>query len=123
MWKKVRRMEPQIRRAKGFDIFVTHAPALGLGDGPDLFHEGFASFRYLVDIYRPDIHFYGHRHLGENPKDRRAIYPYQDTVMINACGYKLVDYDPGVPMSAPPAVEPIIEMPTPMPPRRFPFLF
>ena len=123
MWKKVRRMESQIRRAKGLDLFVTHAPAIGLGDGQDLFHQGFESFRYIDDVYQPDIHFYGHRHLGENPNDRRAIYPYHETVMINACGYKLVDYDPGVPMTAPMGRETIVEMPTPRPPRRFPFPF
>ena len=92
MWRRVKRLEPQIRRSKGIDLFITHAPALGLGDGPDLFHEGFQSFRYIDDVYKPAIHFYGHRHLGENPMDRRAIYPYNESVMINACGYKIPAY-------------------------------
>ena len=121
MWRKVKRLEPQIRRSKGIDLFVTHAPALGLGDGPDLFHEGFQSFRYIDDVYKPAIHFYGHRHLGENPMDRRAIYPYNESVMINACGYKIVEFDPGVPMDTPPGTHSVVDMPTPMPPRRFPF--
>ena len=123
MWKRVRRMESQIRRAKGLDLFVTHAPAIGLGDGADLFHQGFESFRYIDDVYRPDIHFYGHKHLGENPKDRRAIYPYHDTVMINGSGYKLIDYIPGTPLSMPMGNVAFAEIPTPQPPKRFPFPF
>ena len=123
MWRKVRKLEPQIRRAGGVDLFVTHAPAFGLGDGPDLFHEGFRSFRYIDDVYTPAIHFYGHRHLGENPMDRRAIYPYHDTVIINACGYKFVDFEPGAPMEKPIGAQPFEEIPTPVPPRRFPFFF
>ena len=70
MWRRVRKIESQIRRAKGLDLFVTHAPAIGLGDGPDLFHEGFQAFRYIDDIYKPDIHFYGHRHLGRRQPRR-----------------------------------------------------
>ena len=86
-----------------------------------MFHEGFQSFRYIDDVYKPAIHFYGHRHLGENPMDRRAIYPYNESVMINACGYKIVEFDPGVPMDTPPGTHSVVDMPTPMPPRRFPF--
>lgn len=111
MWRRVRKLEPEIRRFHGLDLLVSHAPALGLGDGPDKFHEGFEAFRYVLDTYQPKIHFYGHRHLGENPMDRRAIYPYGATTMINACGYKIVDYD-----------EEMRQMPTPpLPPRTFRF--
>ncbi len=53
--------------------------------------------------------------------DRRAIYPYNESVMINACGYKIVEFDPGVPMDTPPGTHSVVDMPTPMPPRRFPF--
>lgn len=123
MWRKVKRLEPQIRRAKGIDLFVTHAPAIGLGDGDDIFHQGFKSFRYIDDIYKPTIHFYGHRHLVENPMDRKAIYLYNESVMVNAYGYKIIEYDKGVPMSSPPGTHSIIDMPTPMPPKRFPFSF
>ena len=112
MWKRVRKLEPEIRRFRGLDILVSHAPALGLGDGPDKFHEGFEAFRYVLDTYQPKIHFYGHRHMtSENPMDRRAIYPYGPTTMINAYGYKIVDYD-----------DELRNMPTPpLPPRTIHF--
>lgn len=121
MWKKVRRLEPQLKKVKGVDLFVTHAPAIGLGDGRDQFHEGFQSFRYIDDIYKPAIHCYGHVHIGENPMDRRAIYSYNDTVMVNACGYRLIDFEPGKPLDRPLNTQPIVEMPTPCPPKRMIF--
>lgn len=93
MWRKVKRMGFSIKVNKGFDILVTHAPAKGLGDGPDFFHEGFEAFKFLLDEHKPKVHFYGHRHLGTSPVDRKAIYPYGETMMINACGYKIVEYD------------------------------
>ena len=93
MWRRVRRMEGAIRRAGGVDILVTHAPALGLGDGPDKFHEGFEAFRYLDETYRPKLHFYGHKHINTNPVDKKALLQFEDTLLINACGYKLVEYD------------------------------
>ena len=123
MWKKVTSMERQIRRAKGLDIFVSHAPAIGLGDFDDQFHRGFESFRYIDDKYKPDIHMYGHCHMGENPMDRRACYPYHSTVMLNGSGYKLIDYTPGCEFTHPMGCIPFEEIPTPMPPRRFPAFF
>lgn len=123
MWKKFRKLEPQIRRAKGVDIFVSHAPALGIGDGTDQFHQGFEAFRYIDDMYKPDIHFYGHLHTSENPRDRRAIYPYHDTVMINGTGYKIVDYQPGQPIDLPLGHVVYRELPTPQPPKRQIFFF
>ena len=123
MWKKVRKLEPQIHRAHGIDLFVTHAPSLGLGDFEDQFHQGFEAFRYLDDIYHPAIHFYGHCHLVENPSDRRAVYLYNETVMCNAFGYKIIEYEKGRPLTIPLGCASVREMPTPIPPKRFPFLF
>ena len=91
MWGKVRRLEPAIRRAGGIDLLVTHAPAQGLDDGPDLFHEGFEAFRYLLDTYQPLYHFYGHVHRSHSPVDRRAFRQYGETIQINTTGYKLIE--------------------------------
>lgn len=112
MWRRVRGMEGAIRKAGGIDILVTHAPALGLGDGPDKFHEGFEAFRYLDDTYKPKIHFFGHCHISTNPVDRRAFFKYDQTDMINACGYKIVDYN-----------DEMRQMPSYVPPRSFHFPF
>lgn len=103
MWRKIKKMNFALKRTKGFDIFVTHAPAKGLGDGGDFFHEGFEAFRFVLDTYQPKIHFYGHRHLCSSPVDRKAIYPYENTLMVNACGYKIIDVDPAMEPWIPPA--------------------
>lgn len=117
MWRKVQKLEPQIKKHKGIDLFVTHAPSIGIGDGEDQFHKGFEAFRYVDDVYKPAIHLYGHYHLGENPNDRRAIYPYKDTVMINGSGYKIIDFEPGKPVEYL-SNQPFAEMPTPVPPKK-----
>lgn len=91
MWSRVRRLEMQIRRVGGLDILVTHAPAKGLGDGRDSFHEGFEAFRHLLDTYQPQYHFYGHVHGSGSPVDRRAFGQFGTTTLVNATGYKLID--------------------------------
>ncbi len=91
MWGKVRRLEGAVRRAGGIDILVTHAPALGLGDEPNSFHEGFDAFRWLDETWQPTYHLYGHVHLSGSPVDRRAFIQYGPTTLVNATGYKLLD--------------------------------
>lgn len=95
MWGKVRRLEPAIRRAGGIDILVTHAPARGLGDGSDSFHEGFDAFRYLDDTYHPKYHLFGHVHGSGSPVDRRAFLQHGGTTLVNATGYKLIELPEG----------------------------
>jgi Icc-related predicted phosphoesterase len=75
---------------KGFDVLVTHSPAFGLGDMPGTYHEGFHTFRRLVETYQPKYHFYGHVHrrYGGNTD----VIKYGKTTLINACGYKIIEY-------------------------------
>jgi len=95
MQKRVRRL---IRRAKSgdrIDIFLTHSPALGLGDDKSSGHEGFECFRDVLDHVRPRFHIFGHVHpeyLGgrkyENPRR------YEDCVLYNAAVprfYKMIE--------------------------------
>ena len=91
MWGRVRRLEGAVRRAGGIDILVTPAPALGLGDEPNSFHEGFDAFRWLDETWQPTYHLYGHVHLSGSPVDRRAFIQYGPTTLVNATGYKLLD--------------------------------
>ena len=48
----------------GFDILLTHAPALGLNDGEDLAHMGFDAFNTLIDRYQPRYFIHGHVHMN-----------------------------------------------------------
>ncbi len=90
MQRRVRKVAPRIRRQKGIDILVTHAPALDLGDGKDICHRGFGSFVDLMDTYEPRYLVHGHQHLCYNLQPR--IMTYKSTTIVNAYGYYILDY-------------------------------
>ncbi len=73
----------QLKRRKGFDVLVTHAPAYGLGDGKSLTHTGFKAFLTLMERYHPPFFIHGHIHLSYNPTARR-MNQYEHTTVINA---------------------------------------
>ena len=64
MERRVARRRLELMRRKGFDILLTHAPALGLNDGEDFAHTGFSAFNALMDRYRPRYFVHGHIHIN-----------------------------------------------------------
>ena len=85
MRKRIRRLWFQLRRHKGVDIVVTHAPASGLGDAEDYAHRGFDAFLDLLDKYKPKYMIHGHVHMRygvDIPREQQ----YGETTIINACG-------------------------------------
>lgn len=93
MWKRTRKLEADIKRKKGLDILVTHAPPLGFGDGDDVFHRGFEAFLYINEMYEPKFHFFGHRHLSGSPVNSQAIIKYGATTLVNASGYRIIEME------------------------------
>ncbi len=89
MEKRIRKLRKRIKKNKGFDILLTHSPALGLGDGDDLAHRGFSSFVHLLDQYSPRYFFHGHQHLNYKVQERTR--QYKDTFIVNAYGYQIID--------------------------------
>ncbi|MDO5021922.1 MAG: metallophosphoesterase family protein [Eubacteriales bacterium] len=87
--KKIVKKFPQISTFGGFDVLVTHTPAAGLGDGEDSFHQGFSSYRTLLNQFNPTYHFHGHQHLNYGVKNRTITYG--NTQIINAYGYQIID--------------------------------
>lgn len=85
-----KKLEKKIKKSGGADIFVTHAPTCGLGDGDDFFHQGFQSFYRILDEFGPRLHVFGHQHRGYK---HNIVTPefYRGTRLINAYGYKLID--------------------------------
>ena len=77
---------------KGFDVLVTHAPAAGLGDGDDRFHEGFETFVKLIDKYQPRYHLHGHQHLTYSIGSKR-IMEYNNTTIVNAYNYYILEME------------------------------
>ena len=62
MARRVRRAMPGIIRARGIDVFVTHAPARNLGDFDTVAHRGFECFHTLLDRCEPQVFVHGHIH-------------------------------------------------------------
>ncbi len=82
MHSRVKKLRWKIKR-KGIDIFVSHAPALGLNDGEDLCHRGFDEFNHILEDYKPKIYAHGHVHMnyGRNiPRETKV----GETRVINA---------------------------------------
>ncbi len=84
------RLSRQIKKRGGADIFVTHAPALGMGDGDDIFHQGFQSFYRILDSYKPRLYVFGHQHRNYK-HDLVTPEFYGPTHVVNAYGYKIID--------------------------------
>ena len=90
MQKRVKKLSSKLRRSKGFDILVTHSPALGVHDDEDVCHRGFAVFNDLIEQYRPKYFVHGHVHMNYGRK-----FPREDLVgethVINAYEKFIVD--------------------------------
>ncbi len=91
MQRRVARLWLQLRRSKGFDILLTHAPAYRFNDEPGLAHTGFTAFNRLLERYHPRYFVHGHVHLNYNPLlPRRCMYG--ETTVINAYETYYFDY-------------------------------
>ncbi len=78
IWK----LKRKIRKYKGVDIVVSHAPLAGIGDGDDYCHRGFESFLRFVDKYHPQYWLHGHMHLTYGI-DKTRVREYNGTKVIN----------------------------------------
>lgn len=75
------------------DIFLTHSPARGVGDGADLPHRGFECYHGIVRALRPALLVHGHVHpYGTKPADQPIG---SETTSMNVVGYCEFDFDPG----------------------------
>lgn len=83
MAQRLMKVWPQLRRAGGVDLVVTHAPAYGLGDTEDLAHQGFRCFHKLLDTFHPQYFVYGHVHRNYG-YDIPRILTHGETTLINA---------------------------------------
>lgn len=77
-------------RHGGFDILLTHAPALDLGDDKDRAHRGFYTFLRLIDKYHPRLFVHGHVHQSYR-YDFKRVRQRGDTQVINACGSYIIE--------------------------------
>lgn len=95
MGARVRKLAGKLRRAKGVDIVVTHAPVRGFGDEETQAHRGFEAFAKLLEKYKPRWLLHGHIHMNYGHGMSRIHY-YGDTELINCYDryvLELPDYD------------------------------
>jgi Icc-related predicted phosphoesterase len=98
MQRRVWRMVPWLlfnhyRYGRYLDILLTHAPPLGIHNGPDYPHHGFQSFRWLMRRFRPRYLIHGHVHLSYGYAGG-ATSVHDQTTVINTAGYRLLEISP-----------------------------
>ena len=90
MKKRIRRLWWKLFRKKGFDVLVTHAPALGVNDDTDMCHRGFVAFLELIEKYEPKYFVHGHVHMNYGRQFSREA-EIGKTKVINAYNHYIVD--------------------------------
>jgi len=91
MQHRIKKLHFKLRRKKGFDILVTHAPAKGINDMEDLPHQGFACFRELLERYEPKFFIHGHVHANYRNNFKRED-KLGNTDIINAFEHYFIEY-------------------------------
>jgi Icc-related predicted phosphoesterase len=99
MRRRIQKLWFPLRRTKGVDIVVTHAPPEGLGDDTDPAHRGFQSLIGLLDKYHPKYLLHGHVHLRYSQEHTRNL-EHNGSHIINVCPRYTMElpdrpYDPG----------------------------
>lgn len=77
------------RYGRYVDILLTHAPPLGIHNGPDYPHRGFQAFLTLMDRFKPRylVHGHIHRSYGFSAVTETR---YKETTVLNTAGYRLL---------------------------------
>ncbi len=82
----------RLRYGRYLDVMLTHAPPLGIHNGPDWPHRGFDAFLRLMDWFAPRylIHGHIHRSYGFSAVTETR---YKQTMVLNTAGYRLLTID------------------------------
>ena len=91
MRRRIRRLRFKLRKHKGFDILLTHAPARHINDFDSLSHRGFECFGELLELYHPKYFVHGHIHMSYGVNIPQ-ITAHGDTTIINAYEYCVFAY-------------------------------
>lgn len=93
---KALRMVPRLllnkwRYGRYLDILVTHAAPMGIHDGDDLCHLGFSTFIDFMRRFQPRYLIHGHIHVYTPNVVTETRF--EDTIVLNAFRYRLVELD------------------------------
>ena len=86
MQSRIRRLWIPLKKRRGFDILLTHAPARGLNDFDTVPHRGFDCFNTLIEKYEPSYFIHGHIHRNYDFRIPQ-IAEKGSTTVINAYEY------------------------------------
>ena len=84
MERRIHKLRRQLKKSKGVDLVITHAPVRGLGDDETLAHRGFEAFRPLLETWKPRYWAFGHVHMRYGHGIQR-LQTHDQTTLINAC--------------------------------------
>ncbi len=98
MKRRIFKLRLKLEKKGGFDILVSHSPALGINDGDDIPHRGFMGLTELLIDYHPTLFLHGHVHMNYDRSIRREEV-YMDTRVINA--YERYVFDVEIPDEPP----------------------
>jgi Icc-related predicted phosphoesterase len=83
----------RLRYGRYLDVLLTHAPPLGIHNGPDVAHRGFGAFLRLIERFQPCYLIHGHIHRAYNFSPVTETR-YRRTLVINTAGYRLLNLQP-----------------------------
>ena len=86
-------MTNRLRYGRSLDIFVTHSPPFGVGDGPDPAHVGFRAFNTLIERFKPRLMLHGHRHIYHGTYGAPPSVQVGATRVINVFPYQLIEWE------------------------------
>jgi len=100
VWKLAPRLLfNRLRYGRCLDVLLTHAPPLGIHNGPDFPHRGFRALLRFVDWFEPRYLIHGHIHQSYGFSAVTETR-YRQTTILNTAGYRLLTFDLPAPHQA-----------------------
>ena len=89
-WRLEARARKRVFGPSNVDLVITHAPPLGVGDAPDLPHQGIQALHRLTRVLDPTFLLHGHIHPhGFQQPDRRL----GNTTIMNVIPYRVIEVE------------------------------
>jgi Icc-related predicted phosphoesterase len=79
----------RIFHGRFLDILLTHAPPKGIHDKSDKCHQGFESFLWFMNIFKPKYLVHGHIHLYDLTDVRST--KWKNTTVVNVFSHYIID--------------------------------
>ncbi|MGI5173937.1 metallophosphoesterase [Treponema sp. OMZ 840] len=80
----------KLRYGRYVDIFLTHAPPLGIHDKKDRCHTGFACYLWFLRKFKPAYMVHGHIHLYDLQEKR--VTEWNSTTIVNAYSHYIIEF-------------------------------